>query len=287
MELTDAVIKFRQYQLASDKSESTINSYANDLHHFHHYITSKYNCEPYLSDITPEDIEEYLYFLKDELGYTSASRKRKLAVFRTFFGYCFRKKFCEVNPVLYVESIRLEQKERIYLSEKEVQTIVDRIEHPLIKLVVQTLYYTGMRISECLNLKVQDVDFAKNVIKVTKTKGKKERHIPINPKLKTLLLHYWEHGRTSTDTDFFFGTNYTGRLSRSYVNKVIANIVSELGWSSEINCHSMRHAFASNLVKKDVHIVHIQKLLGHTSLTTTSVYTHVKKADLEKAVSYL
>ncbi|KIL36896.1 hypothetical protein SD70_31195 [Gordoniibacillus kamchatkensis] len=287
MLLSEAIQKFRQYQLSADKSMNTVVSYTNDLLHFHIYLTKKYNCETYLSDITPEDIEEYMYYLKHEAGYMSASRKRKLAVFRTFFSFCFRKKFCEANPVIYVESVKLEQKERIYLSEKEVYTIVDKIEHPLIKLVVQTLYYTGMRISECLNLQLQDVDFTTDVIKVTKSKAKQERHIPMNTKLKRLLVNYLENERPYTKTNYFFCTSNTGRLSRSYVNKVIAGVVSELGWSDEINCHSLRHAFASNLVKKNVHIVHIQKLLGHTNLTTTSVYTHARKADLVTAINHL
>jgi integrase/recombinase XerD len=285
--LVEAILKFKHYQLSADKSASTIQSYANDLLHFFNFITKKYNCEPYLSDITAEDIEDYMYVLKHDLNYTSASRKRKLAVFRTFFNFCFRKKLTETNPVVYVEPVRLEHKERLYLSEDEVHTIVDHIEHPLIKLVVQTLYYTGMRISECLNLQVKDVDFHNDVVKVIKSKGKKERHIPMNPKLKSLLIQYSENDRSDSRTDHFFCTNYTGRLSRSYVNKVIAAVVSKLSWSDEINCHSLRHAFASNLVKKDVHIVHIQKLLGHTSLTTTSVYTHVHKADLKQAINSL
>jgi integrase/recombinase XerD len=287
MLLTEAIHRFKLYQLSADKSNNTIDSYANDLTHFLHYLTDKYNCDAYLADISAEDIEEYMYFLKHDLGYMSASRKRKLAVLRTFFGFCFRKRLCEINPVVYVEPVRLEQKERLYLSEEEVYTIVAKIEHPLIKLVVQTLYYTGMRISECLNLHIKDVDFHNDVIKVVKTKGKQERHIPMNEKLKSLLANYLENDRPYSKTNHFFCTPYTGKLSRSYVNKMIAGVISDLGWSDEINCHSMRHAFASNLVKKNVHIVHIQKLLGHSSLTTTSVYTHVKKGDLEKAINHL
>jgi integrase/recombinase XerD len=287
MKLAEAIELFIQYQGMTDRSPSTVAGYRNDLRYFMSYLVENYNCTPYLDDVTSEDISEYLYYLKEELDYKDASRKRKLASLRSFYKYCHRKQFCSYNVAADIEPVKLKQTEKMYLSEIEVQTIVDVVEHPLIKLAIQTLYYTGLRISECINLTLADVHFEKNYIHVINGKGGKDRIIPMSQKLKKLLLDYKENWRPEVTSSSFFCTAKTGGLSRMYVNKVLCKALDKLGWSQEITAHTFRHSFASNLVKNEVNIVKIQKLLGHTSLVTTSVYTHTKLSELEEAVNSL
>jgi integrase/recombinase XerD len=287
MFLYEAIEQFGKYQLTIDRSQNTIHAYKNDLHFFANYLVEAYNCKPYLTDVTAEDIEDYLNYLKESRDYTSASRKRKLAVFRTFFNFCIKKKYCLNNVAVDVESIKVKYQERLFLDEQEVMKIVDQIGHKLIRLVVQTLFFTGLRISECIQLKLEDVNFDRNEIKVMNGKGDKERLVPIHHKLLPLLQDYIENLRPYSRTDNFFSTQTSGKVSAPYVNKFISEAVSQLGWSKKISCHTMRHAFASNLVKRNIHVVQIQKLLGHTSLTTTSIYTHAKFDDLTAAVNQL
>lgn len=282
-----AVEYFRVYQHSLDLSENTIQAYGNDLCFFGKYLIHTYNYTPYLSDVTTEDFENYLVYLKDSLGYSSASRKRKLAVFRTFMNFCMKKKYIFSNPAVLVDSIKVKHKERLYLDEREVMQIIDQLSHPLISLVVITLYYTGMRISECIHLKLCDVNFERNEIRVVDGKGQKERLIPISHKLLPHLKNYKEHFRPFSKDERFFCTANSGAISAPYVNRFLAEATKKLGWPYHVTCHTMRHAFASNLVKRNIHVVQIQKLLGHTNLSTTSIYTHAKFEDLTVAVNQL
>jgi integrase/recombinase XerD len=125
------------------------------------------------------------------------------------------------------------------------------------------------------------------VIKVRMSKGRKDRLIPLNQTLKNMLIDYIEKERPSTKTTHLFSTYNSGRLSRVHVNKILSLAISELGWSQEISSHTFRHCFATSLLKKGANIVQIQKLLGHTSLSTTSIYTHVNLDELTEVVAKL
>lgn len=169
------------------------------------------------------------------------------------------------------------------MSEEEVSQFVAAIQHRLIQLAVQTLYFTGMRISECLHLQVADVDLEGNVIYVVNGKGSKDRKIPINSKLKELLIDYKDNWRV--ESEFFFATRISGTLSVTSVARVLRETTEALGWKKKVTAHILRHSFASKLVKNNVHLVKISKLLGHSSLKTTSIYVHSNLEDLQDAVN--
>ncbi|MFM1651241.1 tyrosine-type recombinase/integrase [Brevibacillus sp. B_LB10_24] len=287
MLLITAVQSFIDYLSSIDRSEETITGYRKDLQLFIRFLENKYNCQPYLDEITTSDIEEYLTYLKETRRYAPASRVRSLHTFRSFFAYALKKELVVRNVALNVERIKIQQKERIYLSEEEVELLVSAIEHELICLVVWVLYLTGLRISECLNLTVDDVNIQQKVIHVVAGKGNKDRLIPISNKLLPLLRGYLEHKRPHTDSKLFFCTKKTGKLSPVYVNRGIADAVKKLGWKKRITAHVLRHSFASQLVKNDVNLVQIQKLLGHSSLNVTSIYTHTNLEQLSEAINTL
>lgn len=287
MLFTTAIEHFRIYQNSLDLSENTIQAYRNDLCFFSKYLIDTYNYTPYLTDVSTEDFENYLTYLKDNLRYSASSRKRKLAVFRTFMNFCIKKRYLVSNPAVLVDSIKVKHKERLYLDEKEVMNIIEQISHPLICLVVLTLYYTGMRISECIQLKLNDINFERNEIRIVDGKGRKERLIPISHKLLPHVKQYKENVRPYSKDDRFFCTANSGALSAPYVNRFLAEATKKLQLPYHVTCHTMRHAFASNLVKRNIHVVQIQKLLGHTNLSTTSIYTHAKFEDLAVAVNQL
>src|SRR5690606_12901956 len=142
-----------------------------------------------------------------------------------------------------------------------------------------------MRISECLNLHVDDVDIEKGIIRVNQGKGNKDRTIPMNPKLKELFIDYVENWRVPSSN--FFATQISGSLSRTNVATVFRKTSKKLGLKQNVTAHILRHSFASNLVKKDVHLVKISKLLGHSSLKTTSIYVHSSMDDLQEAINTL
>lgn len=281
----ESVELFGRYQANIERSIVTIKAYHEDLSLLNRYLEEKYNSPVYLEDITQEDVEEYLYYLRNVKGYQPISRKRVLGSMRSFFSYAYKSEWCDKNVTARLEPIKCQQKERQYLSEKEVNQFIEAIQHKLIRLVAQTLYYTGMRISECLNLQVDDVDLERNLIHIRHGKGNKDRFVPINSKLKELLVDYTENWKVNSE--FFFATRNTGTLSKTRVAKVFRDTNKALGWKKNVTAHILRHSFASKLVKNDVHLVKISKLLGHSSLKTTSIYVHSNMDDLKDAVNTL
>lgn len=285
MLFTDAIERFRNYQISIDRSPKTIDAYNLGLNLLNRYLQQKFNAPIYVEDIKKENVEEYLLYLKKEKHYKASSRKQMLGCYRSFFKYAYHSEWCDKNITETLEPISVRQKERQFLSEKEVQQFIKAIDHKLIQLVAHTLYYTGMRISECLNLKVEDVNMEAGLIHVKKGKGNKDRTIPMNPKLKELFVDYIDNWRVHSDS--FFATKISGALSLTNVAKVFRETSKALGLRKNVTAHILRHSFATNMVHNGVNIVNIQKLLGHSSLKTTSIYVHSNMNDLSKAINTL
>jgi len=277
--------KFLRYMDTIDRSPQTLDGYKKDLSHFRKYLIKKYNCEYYIEDITSTDIEDYLMYLKEERKYAPASRNRNLYSIRSFFSWAYKKEKIKRDISLSVENIKVQQKERIYLTDNEVKNLLASIEHPLINLVVRTLYMTGLRISECLNLTLDTVDLKNKIIHVIAGKGNKDRIIPISDKLYIYLKEYINYHRPKVNSNFFFATSKTGRLSCQYVNRILAKTIKKLNWNKKVTCHILRHSFATRLIEQGVNLVEVQKLLGHSNLKITSIYTHSNIKKLKSAVN--
>lgn len=287
MEFREVIALFIKYLISMDRSIETIKGYEKDLNMINRYLIETYNTQFYLEDIKTEDLENYLYMLKDVKGYQAASRNRHLNTMRSFYNFCIKKELLDRSPAAPIEQVRVQQKEREYPDEDEVKELVQAIDHELIRLVVRFLFMTGLRISECLNLTLDDVDLEKKQIHVRQGKGNKDRFVPISDKLKPLLQDYKSNKRVNTSSNYFFATKKTGRLSAVYVNRVLAETTKKLGWNKKVTAHSFRHGAASLLIKKGVSPVYVQKILGHADLKTTSIYLHANKDQLEEAMNTL
>lgn len=150
-----------------------------------------------------------------------------------------------------------------------------------------TMVYTGLRVNECIHLTLQDVDFEGNNIQVINGKGGKNRTVPMNQQLKQQLQTYLAEHRPQTDSLFFFTLKKSGTVSAQYVNRTLKGACEKAGIEKHVTSHILRHSFASYLVKKDTHVAVIQRLLGHASVKTTSVYLHVHQEDLQVAVNQI
>ncbi|GGJ81348.1 tyrosine recombinase XerD [Anoxybacillus voinovskiensis] len=279
--------EFMEGLKARNASPETIAGYAKDLEMVSRFLEKKYNGFVCLDDIQTEDVEEYLRMLRVERHYQPASVNRHLNTLRSFYKYAIKKGWTVRNVVAPIDQLKAPKKERTFIDEKEYEQLVQAIQHPTIQVVIQCLFYTGLRITECLSLTLEDVNLEEGIIFVQNGKGNKQRKVPISPKLLPLLKHYKEHIRPATDSPFFFALSKTGKLSDVYVNRVLHETTRKLGWKKKVTCHVLRHSFASNLVKNNVHIVHIQKLLGHADLKTTSVYVHANQEQLVEAIRTL
>lgn len=284
--LKTAVNQYKKYLINTEKSKETITGYSNHLKRMESYLIEKFNYPPYLQDITLTNLEEYL---DSQLarGLAQASRSKSYHIIRSFYNYCCRKELVEKNIALNLEPIKVKRKERTYLTKDEVIALVQEMENELIKTIVMAIYYTGMRISECTNLKIKNVDLKNKVIHVIGGKGNKDRDIPISDTLNKILTKYIKNKRPEVNSNYFFATKTSGRISPQHINRQINETVKRLGWEKHVSAHILRHSFASKLIQQEVNLVKIQKLLGHSDLRVTSIYTHTSKEELRQAVNVI
>lgn len=284
MLLSEAITYYKRHMITIDRAPETIKGYTIELNLFNKYICEKYNGPVYLEEITLNDLEEYMEVLKKK-GNAPVSRNRVVYIIRSFYNFCYKKEYVSNNLGMKLEAISVPEKERVFLTADEMKELISAIKPPLIKLIITTLYYTGMRISECLNLLVDDVNFNDGIITVRNTKNKKDRQIPIHKDLIHLLRDYCTNWRRGKSNPYLFSYNNKRKVSPDHVNRVLHETTKKLKWNKHVTCHVIRHSFASNLVAKNVNIVNIQKLLGHSNLSTTSIYTHTNLNELKNAVN--
>lgn len=287
MLLSQGIQEFVKYMKLIDRSEQTITGYRKELTYFNDFLSVKHNCPVYIKDIELKDLEDYLLDQKNR-GISTASRSRSVYILRSFYNYCVKKDICSKNLASLLEPVKVKQKEREFITEEEFEQLAKAIKKPVMRTVVQTMFYTGGRVSEILNLKLEDVDLENRVVYIIEGKGNKDRNIPINDKLYIILKNYLENIReTDVPSDRFFANKTTGKVSTSYLNRCIAQAAYDLGWEKQISSHILRHSFGTNLLEKGASVVSIQKLLGHTTLAVTSRYLHQDMKTLSDTVNLL
>jgi len=282
-----AMEEFFEYLLSIGRSKKTPDTYRKSLRKFYSYLCSKQNREIYIEEMTSSDLEEYM--LDETVNLSEQSKRVMIVAFKSFMGYCFNKGHHQDNIATELKQVKCRVKERTSLTEEEFQTIVDNIPDLIIKCVVYTMYYTGCRINELVQLTMDDVDFARNTITIQKPKGynQKSRTIPINYKLKNLLMEYLSIRIGGDTEDSFFVLRRSGRISDSTVNRAIKEACEKAGIKRQITNHTLRHTFSSLLAERGVDLKRIQVLLGHSNLDITNIYLHSSPRNLKEAVNLL
>lgn len=284
MLLREAIMLFKKHLIINERSPETLRAYMIELENFAQYTEKQYNGPVYLEEITVQDIEEYLHELKVR-GSHASRRSRMVYILRSFYNFATRQELVLNNVAARVDSVKVQHLERTFLSDQEFEELVSVISNRVVKVLVYTLFMTGLRIKEALDLTLEDVDFASRIIRVKHGKGNKSRIVPISDRLLPILRHYVQKTRSKGDSPNFFATKVSGQLSASMANKTLKQAITQLGWNKKVTCHVLRHSFASHLVRNNVNIVRVQKLLGHSSLKTTSIYTHASIDELTEAVN--
>lgn len=273
-----------------ERSPETISSYTKDLGYIKDFLEEKYNGCIYVEDVNQQDLEAFLLYQK-ERGLKSASRSRNLYTMRSFFKYLFNSGLIGRNPAAMIGNIKVKNKEREVLTKDEVYRIYEAIDHKIVRVVVIFLYFSGMRISEALKLELPQIDIgksnSKNTVQIISGKGNKDRIVPLNDEIREILIDYLENIRPDVETDYLFANKKTGEISAQYVNREIKKALMKTKIDKDISCHSLRHSYATSLINADVNIVHVSKLLGHSSVKTTSIYTHSNIEDLKSCVEML
>lgn len=284
--MQDVLISYYKYLQTIERSKETQKGYQKELVKAEKYLSEQFGKPVALEDIKLQDLENYLYSQLQN-GLSQATRSHSYYVLRSFYSYCYKKEYIDRNITLSLEPVKIKRKERTYLKKKEAVHLLNAIRKEIIKIAVYTILNTGLRVSECTSLKLKDVDLKKRVIHVIGGKGNKDRDIPINDMLYPVLQHYLNEIRYAVNSESFFATKKSGNLSNQYINYELKAACQRLGWEKHVSAHILRHSFASRLVKKDVNLVNIQRLLGHSDLRVTSIYTHTSPRELKKAVNKL
>lgn len=286
MLLEKAIDEFIQHLKSKERSTMTVRGYRMMLMDFKRYIEKELNGQVYLDEMTLAHLEGYLDYRKQQ-GDQPVSRNRALYIFRSFFSYLDKRDLVDKDISQKLEPISLQQKERTYLLPEEVETLLAAIDHAIIKVAATTLAYTGLRVSELCNLTLDDVNFDTECIQVRHGKGNKDRTVPMNGKLKTVLLDYLKMIRPTTPSKKFFATKRTGALSDQSINRYLKLTTKKLGWTKHVTAHILRHSFASTLVRNNASLPAVQNLLGHSDLRVTSRYIHQDLGQLQAAVNLM
>jgi|TARA_B110000914_G_C15509670_1_gene470147 integrase/recombinase XerD len=281
---------FKNYlKLERGLSENSIKSYDYDLVLFKKFlIANKINDTPF--NCKSETIKNYLY--KSFSDKKSRSQARSISAIKSFFNYLIFEGYIKESPVSNIEAPKQEKKLPVVLTENEIKNLINSIDlnHDFgqrNKTIVEILYGTGIRVSELVNLKLSNIFFKESIIKVI-GKGNKERFVPLGEIASNeMKIYINDRNRLRIDSkssDILFLNRYGRKLTRSMIFKIISDASKRIGLDKKISPHSLRHSFATHLIKNGADLRTIQLILGHESITTTEIYTHLDTLHLEEVL---
>ena len=280
MLIKDALSEYKQYLIVEKGlSKNTIYSYLRDLIAFSNFIGEEYEINQ-IENINKEHIHLYL----KELSKTNCTNSisRKLVSLRMLYIYLVKENIVKENLMSSFTLPKRDKKLPIVLSQEEMIEILDGIIvcdaiSSRNRCMVELLYATGMRISELLNLTLKDLNIKMGFIKVI-GKGNKERMIPIGSYVGEILEQYINDYRAEfnikNDSLLFFN-KHGQRLSREEFYSILQTIVNSTSITKKVSPHTFRHTFATHLLENGADLRSIQELLGHSDISTTTIYTHI------------
>lgn len=282
----DQFLHYLRYQ--RKYSEHTLESYRNDLAQFVEFLedTAGRN-HVSVKSVETNHIKDFLGHLL-MLGLEKRSIARKLSSIRSLFRYFLRKGFIEKNPAAIVTSPKLDKRLPVIIDMTQAGKLMelpppDTFEGIRDKAVLELLYGAGLRLNELLTLRIDNLDFSTDTIRVT-GKRDKERILPIGSKAKSSLRKYLEvRNRTTKSANTIVFVNQKGKeLYPLAVQKMVKKYMSRLSEQEHLSPHVLRHAFATHLLDKGADLFAVKELLGHESLSTTQIYTHVSTERLKR-----
>jgi len=270
--------KFLRYlEIERNASIHTIKNYKIDLHEFGIFLK-----DAPVESVDYLTIRRFLAHLK-ERNLTSRSTARKLSSLRSFFKFLVKDGYLKVNPTDAVASPKQEKTLPKFLSETDVVSLIEAPDEATVRglrdrAMLETLYSTGMRISELVGLREDDIDFIGGTVKVY-GKGKKERLLPIGDRALKAIRNYL-HKRNAVSRSIFLNKNKKTLGARGF-RKILDKYVLRASLKEHISPHTLRHSFATHLLNRGADLRSVQELLGHANLSTTQIYTHLTTEKLK------
>lgn len=273
-------------RLEKNASSHTVESYCRDLRHFCDFLRREGAST--VADATYLTVRSYLASLQRD-NYARRSISRKLSALRAFYKYLLREEWIEASPFHTVRTPKLDRKlpRFLYVEEMEELLRLPDASTPLglrDQAILETLYASGMRVSELVGLNTDSVDLKLGVALVF-GKGARERYVPLGEHAVRALEHYMDKSRPQlaggAETKALFLNARGGRLTDRSVRRVVDKYVAQLSGMKKISPHTFRHSFATHLLEAGADLRTVQELLGHVNLSTTQIYTHMSKDHLQ------
>ena len=272
--------KYEEYLLYEKKYPlNTVNSYISDISFFLSYISSM---NKKVTDVDKNIVRNYLKILSD-LKYNNSTIARKLSSLRSYFTYLLANKKIKNNIFNLINNPKKEKKLPNFLTYQEFEDLIFSIDNNDIyakrnKLILELLLASGLRVSELVNIKLEDIDINNKSIRVV-GKGSKERIVYFNLHTETSLKDYLYKSRSkllkNKKSNYLFINNKSTKLTREGVFEIINKIATKANIKHHLSPHVLRHTFATFLLNEGADIRSVQTLLGHESLSTTQIYTHI------------
>ncbi|CAL2077203.1 site-specific tyrosine recombinase/integron integrase [Tenacibaculum sp. 190524A05c] len=271
-------------------SENSIENYTRDILKLVNYIeTYEINVSPITID--KDQIKQFIYEVSKIIS--PRTQARIISGLRSFFDYLVFEGYREDNPLDLIQSPKIGRKLPDVLSNEEINKIIGSIDlsHPQgerNRTILETIYGCGLRVSELINLKISDLFFDEGFIKVT-GKGDKVRFVPIHTSTMKFINLYISHIRSlitpkKEDSDILFLNRRGKRLTRQMIFIILKDLCAKANINKSVGPHTLRHSFATYLLKEGVDLRAIQQLLGHESITTTEIYVHLDNSYLKEVV---
>jgi integrase/recombinase XerC len=290
--MNSAISRFLRYlDVERNASPLTIKSYREDLVSLAEYLTQSYGQTPKPADVTPFDLRGYVSALH-EAGYAKTSVARRLASLRSFYRYAQREGLAGSNPAKPLRNPRRDRKLPHFLSTEEIGKLLAT---PSAKsasglrdrAILETMYSAGLRVSEAVAINDEDIDFDNELVRV-RGKGRRERLAPLGS-YAIKAIETWRKARkldprgAKPRATPLFVNKFGRRLTTRSVARMLEKHLAAAGLDGRTTPHTLRHSFATHLLDRGADIRSVQELLGHKSLITTQIYTHVSTAGLRAA----
>lgn len=284
--------QFADYmEVERNYSQRTIKEYVYDLEMFKGFLKDKT-----LLLATSGDVRSFLAYLKRERSYQSPGIIRKQATLRSFYKFCRKENKVTANPMEFIDTPKLPERQPVYLTEAERRIIFDTAKNLTYTIrgkrdyaIISLLYFAGIRVSELVSLNASDVRREESVSLRIIGKGDKERKVPLRIEAQE-ALNAWLQNRPSTaesNPAIFLNVRTKKRLTARMVQFLVKRLTEKAEVKKKITPHKFRHTFGTRLLMQGANLVDIQALLGHSSLNTTRIYIHTNPARLEEAVGKL
>lgn len=289
----NAIENYKTYLiLEKSLSSNSVEAYLNDVRKLAKFCEDNHSVNG-PDGVTYDILKDYMLYIND-MGVTNRTQARSISSIRSFFKFLVYDGILEINPTKMLEAPKIGRKLPSILTVEEIDAILNAVEMykpegQRNKAIIETLYSCGLRVSELISVKISNINFRMGTIKI-EGKGNKERMIPLSKNAKQEIKLYLKGYRDYLDIqkgyeDVLFLNKRGTSLSRVMVFNIIKHLADRAGIKKSVSPHTFRHSFASHLVTGGADLRAVQDMLGHESILTTEIYTHLDNHYLKDTIN--